>query len=141
MQTYHDNQYSFAVIYPADYVLLPSKIPPQQQPQPAHKVQFLSKMLAQSDTAALQPPALAIEVYDNPNQQPLEVWLRANRLLPASFTSQPYTLAGASGLQVSNPQQLAPNQFNYLAHGGQIYRLIPLGADGTQMIGSFTFTK
>lgn len=141
MQLYHDDKYGFEVSYPSDYILLPAKSNSQQQPQPAHEVQFLSKMLANSDTAALQLPEFAIEVYDNANDQPLDEWLRVNSLLPASFASQPYSLANADGLQVTNPQQLAPNQFFYLAHGSQIYRLIPLGATGSQIMNTLKFTK
>lgn len=141
MQTYQDSQYGFEVSYPADYTITPAKISPQQHPQPARRMQFLSQQLARSATASLQPSEFAIEVYDNAHQQLLLDWLRSTGLLSASFTAQTYSLAGTDSLQVTNPQQLAPNQFYYLAHGNYIYRLIPLGVIGSQIMNTFKFTR
>ncbi len=103
------------------------------------RVAFQDRVLAQSDTAALQPPLFLVEVYARPaGSQSLEDWVRAQPLpgkANASFKAA--TVGGKDGLQVTLMQEMAPNRFFFAAHGDLFYKLTPLGPYGDAMLASF----
>lgn len=138
MQTYRDERCGFEISYPPDYVLQPERSG-RQQPQPLCKVEFQTRQLAQSDTAAFQPAQVMIEVYANESNQELQQWLTEQRLLSANDQIEPYELGGASGVRVSSQMLMAPNQFVYLARPQRIYRLVALDPARDRMLSTIKF--
>jgi hypothetical protein len=134
MHVYHDDRCKFEISYPDDYVVQQGDTT-NQQPQPACKVQFQSKQLAQSDTANLQPPQLLIEVYAKAQlEQPLDEWLKAQQFLGPQDQAIPFSLAGATGVQVTSQTLLVPDRFLYLVKGRNVYRLVPFGPTADRML-------
>jgi hypothetical protein len=81
-----------------------------------------------------EPPQFRIEVFDNPHGITLAQWLDDQHV---TGTRTEVPIGTATGTLVSNNTLMAPNQFYYLAHGSAIYRLVPLGAYGLDMLASF----
>ena len=138
MQSYRDERCGFEIRHPPDYVVEQGSVL-DQRPQPMCKLRFQSRRLAESQLAAFQPPRLSIEVYANDADQPLQQWLGAQRLVGPKDQVEPFSLAGATGLRVTSPMQMAPNQFLYLARPKRIYRLIVLDPAASQMLTTLQF--
>jgi hypothetical protein len=135
-KTYQDPSFGFSVRYPDSLMILPEKPLPERRPPLLHRVAFLDRGLAASDTAALQPPQLAVEVFA-PAAGPLRSWLEANGRLPGGGVSA-LSLPGAQeGLRVRDPHLSAPNELFYYATDRGVIALIPLGPEGSAMAGTF----
>lgn len=137
-RTYQDSSFGFSVRYPDSLRILPEKLP-ERRPPLLHRVAFLDRGLAASDTAALQPPQLAVEVFA-PAAGPLRSWLEANGRLPGGGVTV-LSLPGArEALRVRDPHLSAPNEFFYYATDRGVIALIPLGPEGSAMVGTFRLT-
>jgi hypothetical protein len=133
-KTYQDSAFGFSLRYPDSLVMQP-ETRPERRPPLLHRVAFLDRDLAGSDTAALQPPELAVEVFA-PTSGPLLAWLKANGRLAGSTASM--TVPGArEALRVRDPHLSAPNEFFYYATDRGVIALIPLGAVGSAMVKTF----
>jgi len=137
-KTYRDPSFGFSIRYPETLAVsseTPEKPLPERRPPLLHRVAFLDRGLAASDTAALQPPQLAIEVFA-PAAGPLRSWLEANGRLTGGVSG--LSLPGArEALRVRDPHLSAPNEFFYYATERGVIALITLGAEGSAMIGTF----
>ncbi|MFZ1238494.1 MAG: hypothetical protein WAV79_14000 [Anaerolineae bacterium] len=144
-QLYRSELCHFQIGYPngspADYVPQEGAVTNQGEATVC-RVAFQDRVLAQSDTAALQPPLFLIEVFDRgSNAQALEEWVRAQPLPgKSSAATEPTTLSGVTGLKVTLMQEMAPNQFFFVARDNYIYKLTPLGLYGNAMLATFRFT-
>lgn len=144
-QLYRSTLCRFEIGYPngvpADYVPQEGAVN-SQGVNTVCRVAFQDRALAQSDTAALQPPQFLIEVFDRgSNAQSLEAWVRAQPLPGKSSAAfEPTTISGVTGLKVKLMQEMAPNQFFFVARDNYIYKLTPLGMVGNAMLASFRFT-
>jgi hypothetical protein len=136
-KVYQDPAFGFSLRVPESLVILPAGPLPERRPPLVHRVAFLDRGLAASETAALQPPQLAVEVFA-PAAGPLRSWLEANGRLPAGGGVTALSLPGArEGLRVRDPHLSAPNEFLYYATDRAVIALIPLGAEGSAMAGTF----
>jgi hypothetical protein len=139
-KTYQDPAFGFSVRYPGSLTILPEKPLPERRPRLLHRVAFLDRGLAASDTAALQPPQLAVEVFA-PAAGPLRSWLEDNGRLIAGGPVTTLSLPGArEALRVRDPHLSAPNEFFYYATDRGVIALIPLGPEGSAMVGTFRLT-
>ena len=144
--TYRDPAFGFSLRYPGSLILLAEKPLPERRPPLLHRVAFLDRELAASDTAALQPPQLAVEVFaptsgssgsSGPSGS-LRDWLAANGRLPAGGGVTVLKLSGArEAVRVLDSRLSAPNEFFYYATERGVIALIPLGAEGSAMVGTF----
>jgi hypothetical protein len=139
--TYRDTAYGFTLRYPDSLVFLPESGPlPERRPPLLHEVRFLDRQLAQSETAALQPPQLAVEVFA-PAAGPLRDWLRENGRLEGPAGVEELSAPGArEALRVRDPRLPAPNEFFYYSTDRGVIALIPLGTEGSAMVGTFRLT-
>ena len=136
-KTYQDSAFGFTLRFPDSVVMLPEDPLPERRPPLVHRVAFLDRGLAASETAALQPPQLAVEVFA-PAAGALRSWLEANGRLPAGGGVTALSLPGArEGQRVRDPHLSAPNEFFYYATDRAVIALIPLGAEGSAMAGTF----
>jgi len=136
-KTYRDPGFGFTLRYPGSSVILPEKPLPERRPPLLHRVAFLDRQLAASETADLQPPQLAVEVFA-PASGPLRDWLTANGRLPAGGGVTALKLSGAREMvRVVDPRLSAPNEFVYYATERGVIALIPLGAEGSAMLETF----
>jgi hypothetical protein len=139
-KTYRDPSFGFSVRFPGSLGILPEKPLPERRPPLLHRVAFLDRGLAASDTAALQPPQLAVEVFA-PAAGPLRSWLEANGRLPGGAGVTALSLSGAREvLRVRDPHLSAPNEFFYYATDRGVIALIPLGPEGSAMVETFRLT-
>jgi len=142
-KVYRNDTYGYKIGYPPNYVILPDyillKAAGTQEPQPLHRVWFQEKKLAESDMAAMEPPAFSIEVFDNKAKHATKGWLGEQGLLEG-FQVEAYTLAGVQGVRVRSMLLMAPNEHIYLPQGNYIFKLTPLGRLAEQMLATFNFT-
>jgi hypothetical protein len=145
-QLYRSDLCHFQIGYPngapADYVPQEGAVESQGSATVC-RVAFQDRTLAQSDTAAFQPPMFLIEVFDRGNStQTLEAWLQGQPMAGKNTaTIEPITLSSVAGLKVTLMQEMAPNQFFYVAKGTYVYKLTPLGLYGNAMLGTFKLTE
>jgi hypothetical protein len=141
-RTYTDAMFGFVVSYPADLVILPEAVlPAVASPAPLRRVWFQEKTIASGEFAGREPARLAIQVYDKPASMSLLDWLRSSGLARAGASTTPVRLQGArEGLRVTLQQQVAPNDFIYLATDTHVFGLVPLGEHSDQMVASFRLT-
>jgi hypothetical protein len=143
-KVYRNDTYGYKISYPPSYVILPDSIALQgagdQDPQPLHQVWFQDKQLAEGETAAMEPPKFAIEVFDNKANRPTKQWLGEEGLLEGFQEVEAYTLAGVEGVRVRSMLLMAPNEHIYLPRGNQIFKLTPLGRLAEKMLATFNFT-
>ena len=134
-----DSTYGFAVRYPNDDVILKeSTLPIPAQPPAVLRLRFQQKNIAAGQFADLEPPRFTIQVFTRSSGHSLRNWLHSVGLLPPGSEVSTVRLAGASeGLKVDILQQLAPNEFVYFATDKYVYRLIPFGPEGADMLASF----
>ena len=139
-KTYRDPAFGFSLRYPDSLLILPETLP-ERRPSLLHRVAFLDRGLAASETAALQPPELAVEVFA-PTSGPLRSWLEANGRLPAGASAAPLKSSGArEAVRVRDRRLSAPNELVYYATERGVIALIPLGAAGSAMVGTFRLTE
>lgn len=137
--TYTDPRFGFSVGIPASIVMTEGKA--QVLPVPLMQIHFMDEALANSELADMEPPQLAIRVYDNPAGKTVEQWLRDEGVL-ARFggehaTIEPYTIGNLQGVRVTSMLMLAPNSAVFVAGDGVIYELQALGLIGEQMMATF----
>lgn len=138
--TYTDADYHFSIQYPDTAVILPDTTARDLQPPALREVRFLEKHLAAGDIPEYEPPLFSIAIFRNEERLALRDWLSKHRLLPGPSETESYFVPGADeGVRVRLRILLAPNEFYYLARGGYIYRLTPLGSLSERMLESFTF--
>jgi len=141
-KVYRNDTYGYEIRYPPNYIIVPDYIVLEaagtQEPQPLHRVWFQDEKLAEGETAAMEPPKFAIEVFDNKANRPIEGWLGEEGLLEG-FQVEAYTLAGVQGVRVRSMLLMAPNEHIYLPRGNHIFKLTPLGRVAEQMLATFNF--
>jgi|GEM_PF-1749949 len=135
-QRYTDQQFGFSIAYPNTYVLLNAAATSATAPNLVHQVWFQDKVIAAGATAALEPPAFAVDVFANPDALALAQWLDANEP-HADATRTAVTVGNTPGYKVALTTYIAPGQFYYVAAGNAVYRLTPLGQYGEEMLKSF----
>lgn len=133
--TYRDDTFKFEIRYPPSVVF--QKTAAQADPQPLSQIAFQDAQLARSDTAALEPPLLTIDIYDNSAGLPLDQWLRDHRLIDSKSEAISFSVGGMTGVHVTSMLLLAPNEFYYLTRDTTIFRLVPMGAPSNQMLMTF----
>ncbi len=140
VSTYTDPKFGFSVGMPANIVVMEGKA--QVLPVPLAQVHFMDQTLAQSELADMEPPELAIRVYDNAAGKTVEQWLADEGILAARFggqsaTVEPFAIGNLQGVRVTSMLMLAPNSAVFVAGEGVIYELQPLGLIGEQMMATF----
>ncbi|MCW5850559.1 MAG: hypothetical protein KIT87_10825 [Anaerolineae bacterium] len=137
-QVYRNETYKFTVNYPDSYVVVPATAQPQ--PTPLTQVWFQDKVLARSETANLQPPQFAVDVYTLPAGQSLDDWLKTQPRAD-QYARQPVQVGSVAGVRLVSELLMAPNEFVVVAHGGYVYRIAIMGEFGPDMLASFAFTS
>jgi hypothetical protein len=132
---YSNSQFKFSISYLSTYVILDeSESPEDTLPPPVFRVQFQDRALATSETADLQVPMAAVEVFRKEQSESLEEWLD---LHGESGSRSPITGGGLQGYRVSLPVLMAPNEFTYFASDTYVYRLTLLGPFAEEILQSF----
>lgn len=143
-KVYRNDTYGYKIHYPPSYVILPDyillKAAGEQDPPPLHRVWFQDEQLAEGETAAMEPPKFAIEVFANKANRPTKQWLGEQGLLEGFQEVEAYTLAGVEGVRVRSMLLMAPNEHIYLPQGNHIFKLTPLGRVAEKMLATFNFT-
>ena len=102
------------------------------------RVRFQEKSIAAGQFAEFEPARFMIQIFEKPASVSLGGWLRSANLVPAGAMSSPIRVEGArESLRVALRQQIAPNEFVYVAGETYVYRLTSLGEHGAQMRASF----
>lgn len=140
-QIYHSATFMFVVAYPSVYVIVDAPDGAELMPQPVAQVHFQDRVLAEGDTAQFEPPQFAVDVFDNSAQVPLLEWLEQHELVGSEtgWEHEAYMVGGVEGVRVCTRLMIAPNCFVYVANGGYVYRLTPLGTYGDEMVTRFRF--
>lgn len=133
-RTLHDTGYQFSIDYPSEYVQVEPRAFSEQRPKPLHKVAFLDRQLAQSATAAFQPPNALIEVFSKASGQPLSQWIAAHE---PRATLTVVRVDDLQGYRATLPILLAPNEFVYFDNDLYVYRLALLGEHAERILSSF----
>jgi hypothetical protein len=136
---YVDKNYGFSIKYPRQFVILPEKGGQAEVPfGRLHRVRFQDKKVASWQTADLEPPQFMIEVFGAGGADSLTDWLQSAQWVGPGDAVEPFEIEGArEGLRVRLMQQLAPNEFYYVATEKYVFRLTPLGVHGPDMLASF----
>ena len=136
---YEDKTYGFSIKYPRQFVILPERDSQEEAPAGLlHRVRFQDRQVASWQTADLEPPQFMIEVFKAESLVSLRDWLRAAQWVASDDTVEPFEVEGArEGLRVRQMQQLAPNDFYYVATERYVFRLTPLGEHGPRMLSTF----
>ncbi|MEM8532925.1 MAG: hypothetical protein AAGF95_18905 [Chloroflexota bacterium] len=135
--TYTDSSFGFSIEYPDTYVIIEAADTSSQTTTATQNIHFQDALLAQSETANLQPPQFAIDVFDPPADVSFEQWID-NDVIFSGSTRDSTDIGGRQGYVVTLSIQLAPNQFYYVAGDDYYYKLTPLGIHGERMLQSFT---
>lgn len=136
--TYANPSFGFSIEYPNTYVVIDTADNSTHEATSiTHSFHFQDIMLAQSETANLQPPQFAIDIFEVPSDMSFEQWIDSNVTLSGS-TRDAVEVGDYQGYVVSLPIQLAPNQFYYVAGDNYYYKLTSLGLYADRMLGSFT---
>lgn len=133
---YTDQQFGFSIAYPNTYMILNAATTSATAPNLVHQVWFQDKTIASGATAALEPPAFAVEVFANADALTLAQWLDANEP-HGDATRTAVTVGNTPGYKIALTTYVAPGQFYYVAAGKAVYRLTPLGQYGEEMLKSF----
>jgi hypothetical protein len=138
-RVYDDKSYGFSIKYPRQFVILPEK--GGQGTDAAgrlHRVRFQDRKVASWQTADLEPPQFTIEVFKADGASSLREWLERAQWVGQGDAVEPFEVEGArEGVRVRLMQQLAPNEFYYVATEKYVFRLTPLGPHGPAMLASF----
>lgn len=135
--TYNDSSFDFSIEYPDTYVITETADSSTQTAIATHSVHFQDAILAQSETANLQPSQFAVDVFEIPPDVSFEQWIDNNVTFSGSARDS-VDIGGRQGYVVTLSIQLAPNQFYYVAGDTYYYKLTPLGIHGERMVQSFT---
>ncbi|MGH9380108.1 MAG: hypothetical protein ACRD2Z_05800 [Thermoanaerobaculia bacterium] len=128
------DEYGLVVRVPSSYVQLTPVGEPI--PAPAHRLAFGEPRDPGSPTAGLEPPAFAVDIYDNREGLSLDAWLDGTgvREEAGRWSLSPATVAGRDGRLLAGSAQMAPNAFYYVAAGSFVYRMTPLGPEGERIL-------
>jgi hypothetical protein len=132
--TYFDQAFSFSIIYPQTYTILPefanSVI---DDPVKVHQVRFQDIQLATGDSAEFELPTFTIEVFEL-GDQTLEAFIA--QIEPGGHKEE-YQVNNLNGFRVYYNQLIAPNEFYFFSANGYVYKLTPLGSYSQEMLHSF----
>jgi hypothetical protein len=136
---YRNATYHIEVRYPPGVVIVPAT--DQPTPTPVLQVRFQEQSLVNSPIADREPPKFSIDVYDNASQLSLPDWLAQSGVVqsPERFTSAPATIGGFAGIRLTSRTLAAPNDFYFVVREGFVYRFIPLGPIGDQILTTVAF--
>jgi len=137
--TYTDPTYSFTLAYPPDRLLAPldGEALATLSPRPLAAVYFHDPVTVTGGLADFAPPELAVRVYANEANAPLEAWLVGAGLMASGSATEPYAGEAAAGLRACLAIEIAPNCFIYFAGEGVVYEVTPLGPVGEEMAATF----
>lgn len=137
---YRLDEYGVTLRHPPGVVTVPSGDRPALTAR--FRVWFQPSSIAESPLAAVAPPPLALDVFDNPAGESLDDWLGRSGAVPqVRFGRERAEVGGVPAVRVTGSLQLAPNVFYYVARGAFIYRFTPLGPLGDQMLASVSFQR
>jgi hypothetical protein len=138
---YTDPLYSFSIAYPQSFVVQPQDTAKLAQftPTPVASIFFMNPTMAAGALAGVEPPDLAVRIYQAEAVDSLQSWLRAVGLASAASgaTAQPYRNAHISGLKVCQATMLAPGCSVYVLHNDRVYQLTPISREGEAMLETF----
>jgi hypothetical protein len=136
---YNNTDYGFSLKYPETFVIMKEpRDSAQGFPLRLHRVRFQDKQLSLAETAALEPPQFAVEVFKRDDSASLKNWLKSVQWLSSTDSVESFHVEGArEGVRIDKMEQLAPNQFYYVATKQYVFRLTPLGEHGPDMVASF----
>jgi hypothetical protein len=136
--------YLFQIAYPQAHVIRQPQVQanPEFGPAPLAIFEFVDPAFAQGELATLQPPDLAVRVYDNSGRAPLENWLITNgKVAPdAGLVGERYEARTGIGVRVCQSVAIAPGCSVYFANEGYVYELTPLGLAGEAMLSTFALS-
>jgi hypothetical protein len=137
---YRNDEYGFALRYPTDYVVIRPR--DRLRPAPLFRVGFQEASLAASPIADREPSQFAVDVYENPSQQPLDAWLATSGVTRnlERAAHENVRVGGVHGIRLVDQALLAPNTFYYVGRGPFVYRFTPLGRFSEQMLETVRFT-
>ncbi|HEY0375469.1 MAG TPA: hypothetical protein VGC87_00765 [Pyrinomonadaceae bacterium] len=136
---YEDKTYEFSIKYPRQFFVMPEKGAGSDDGSGRlHRVRFQDRKVASWQTADLEPPQFTIEVFKADGAASLKERLQSAQWVNEGDTVEPFEVEGArEGVRVRLMQQLAPNEFYYVATEKYLFRLTPLGPLGPDMLASF----
>lgn len=139
---YANAEYKFKVNYPSNYKFysLSADMIAQFQSTPAAGWVFLSPEKASSYPTDLEPPDLAIWVFDAQGVTSLQDWLSSAGLLEGN-SSNSFKTASASGIQLCATTAIFPGCSYYFLGQGWVYQLTPASPVGEEMVQTFTITQ
>lgn len=140
-KSYVNERYGFSFDYPASWVLSETKGPPSGET-------ILSlKLLSPDENVPVRreysPGSVGIDVFANPNRQPLREWLDDHGwpFEAAGRSVTPTSLGGLPALEVATGKMFAPNRFTYVANKDWVLRLSALAPDSQSVVQSIRFTE
>jgi len=137
-QTLTDEALGISLAYPPEYVRYSSGNP--LSAGQLGEINFLTKQIAASQTANLQPPEFGVAVFANPENLTIEQWLEKNVFQPGrQFEQTPTTVGGVPGIHLATDLTIAPGEFVYVSANGRIYRFTLLGEFASEMLASVRF--
>lgn len=131
----------FTLSYPDSLVLLPEPDPPpERRPPLVRRVRFLDRELAGAETADLEPPRIAVEVFAAPAGS-LRPWLEAHGRIPAGAAVEALEVPGArEALRIRDPRLIAPNEFYWYLTERHAFLVVALGPEGEAARKTFHLT-
>ena len=137
-QTYRNAKYHYEITHPSDYVVVNRSFMAARDAALLDSVSFMTRALANSETANLQLPELQIEVLDNSAGLALSDWLDARK---TQGKRESHDIGGLKAYKLSLPTLLAPNEVYYAAHQKVIYRITVVGPNSDAILKSFKVIK
>lgn len=138
-QVYTDSTYGFRVLYPPAFAVKPAASGDVLFGATAvATVQFVDM---QNEMAEIAPPPFTVRIFDVQQGQSLAAWLEGNRLIggEANVDTEPFQTGQIDGVRVNSRDFMAPGWSVYVLRGTHVFQLVPLGAEGETMLGTFAF--
>lgn len=135
--TYANRRFELTLRYPPDYAATEIDTPSL----PARVLRLALQPVSLRNPTGLEPPAFAVDVYDNVSRQSLSAWLTGSGLVAGMRrpTQDAVQVGGVPGVRVIDQILLAPNTFYFVARGQFIYRFTPLGPYSDQILDTVRF--
>ena len=140
MGNFSNNQYQFAVPYPADFsVLSPGSqlLYPLSIPASA-SFAFMNPDSAASDAVEYEFPDFEVRVYSADGNASLEDWLRPTGFLEGMLPPEPFQTNYVSGIMVCQSSMMAPGCTYFVKGNGWNYQLTSATLEGEAMFNAFT---
>ncbi len=136
---YRNPDSGFGVMLPAGAEALVTTDVSAFVPAPLEEVRFFSAEQVAAGSTDYATPMLSVRVYENPEALAGETWLRqaAPELLEGAGT-QPVTAAGQEAVQLCSNAPIGGGCTVYVAHGGRMLALTPVGPEGEAILASLT---